>query len=170
MFGAFYVYFARGFCAMGLGIIVAFILENVKLSRNVAMRILFTGMEIVGIVYLCFWGAWCADYFNLFRSFNYLKAFMYSYIAAGLFLFLVAQNAGYVSQFLNRQKWIGFISVYVYTCFVVQGLAMNIAAKWFSSSVFAFFVFDIVLGVLLYWGIRGGGILIKRVSANKIKN
>jgi hypothetical protein len=102
-------YTYRVFSALGLGVITAYGAQGLSFNEKTACKIFWTILE-------------CGALFYIIRAKRWE---FYNYIVAMGAMLMISHNAGFLTSWLNRQKWIFSISKYVYGMLVAQGLIVR---------------------------------------------
>lgn len=114
----------RGWVCMMLGMLAAFISQNLSLHRGKLLRVAATILEGLALYILL-------DYMRHSRvRFSPLEV----ELALTLFMVSVAHSLGYISSILNRISWIQFFSRYTYP-FLIGHAVMIKCVKEYASSL-----------------------------------
>ena len=112
----------RGWVCMMLGMLAAFISQNLSFHRGKLLRVAATILEGLAL-YMLF------DYMTYSRErFSFLEV----ELALTLFMVSVAHSLGYISSILNRISWIQFFSRYTYPFLIGHAVMIKCVKKYAS--------------------------------------
>lgn len=109
--------FARAVSCVGLGIFTAFLSERISLKKNVIIQI---GMTLAEGALLYMIISYC--YKSSSVKFHMLDV----KLAFCILLISIDHSYGYISYFMNRMKWIGFVSRYTYSFLLGHIVMLNL--------------------------------------------
>lgn len=137
----------RSIYSMGLGVITAYLSENITLSKTKTSKTIFSVLELLCIISI----------YRYFAKTSHTKfTFWEIEIIFAFLVLLISHSAGYISEFFNKIEKVQYISRYSYPTFICHAIPMILMLKYKNTGFspiayfFALLTPAIILGMIEY--------------------